>query len=316
MSTKASLDLVHAQCCICENDTSATIVGKGSDFEYQTSDDIFFAMRCPACGLVYIDPVPDVSEFGRIYPSTYHAYDFKEKNFRLIYKLRSLIERSRLLYHCRRLPDNARILDVGCGDGFHLDLLRKFGKKTWSLEGVEIDKRAVEAGKRKGLNIHHGEAGKIDLQKESYDLVLLIMTIEHVDKPADVLNAVKELLKKGGKVIIVTDNTSSIDFSFFRNGHWGGFHFPRHRNLFNRQSLSELAKKTGFEMMRINTITSPVNWVYSIHNTLVHRQRPKWLTRQFTLKSPISLAFFTVVDFVCQKLGKGALLQATLKKAD
>ena len=313
MKTKTDLNLTRVNCCVCGSNY-ATLIGKGKDFEYHTSADTFLAMRCDLCGLIYLNPRPAVSEFRKIYPSTYHAYNFSEKKFGFVYKIRSRLEAWRLLKHCRNLPSDARILDVGCGDGFHLNLLRKFGKKTWSLEGIDINKHAVEAATRSGLQVHLGVVEEIDLPNENFDLVFLIMTIEHVEKPDAVLHVIHRLLKKGGRLVIVTDNTNSIDFKFFKSGHWGGYHFPRHWNLFNHRSLSKLAEKTGFEIERLTTITSPVNWVYSIHNTLVDRKKPKWLIDYFTLKSIVSLSVFTVLDFVLQKFGKGSSLQATLRK--
>ena len=144
----------------------------------------------------------------------------------------------------------------------------------------------------------------------------MIMTIEHVENPAAVLKAVFRLLKKGGRVVIVTDNTGSVDFTFFKKRHWGGYHFPRHWNLFNKTALSKLAVSQGFEVTEIKTIVSPVNWVYSIHNTLADWKWPAWITNRFTLKSTVSLSAFTLVDMVLQKTGKGAVLQATLTKPD
>jgi len=64
----------------------------------------------------------------------------------------------------------------------------------------------------------------------------------------------------------------------------------------------------------VKTIISPVNWVYSIHNILVDRGRPKWLADRFTLKSTFSLSIFTVLDFIFQKFGKGALLKGIFRK--
>ena len=132
----------------------------------------------------------------------------------------------------------------------------------------------------------------------------MIQTIEHVEKPAEVLLAIYKLLRKGGRLIIVTDNTDSIDFKLFKSGHWGGYHFPRHWNLFNRKSITRLALKTGFEIKSLSTIFSPVNWVYSIHNRLVDHKKPGWLINRFTLKSTVSLSAFTLLDFVLQNLAK------------
>jgi len=64
----------------------------------------------------------------------------------------------------------------------------------------------------------------------------------------------------------------------------------------------------------LTTQVSPVNWVYSIHNGLVDWNAPGFLINRFTLKSTVSLSAFTSLDIVLQKLGKGALLRAILRK--
>jgi len=313
LKAKTKLNLVPAKCCVCGSN-DAVEIGKGEDYEYYSSSDAFSAMQCKSCGLVYLNPRPSVSEFEKIYPSNYHAFDFSKKKFGFVYKVRSRLEARRSLSRCRNLPDNARILDVGCGDGFHLSLLREYGKKNWTLEGIDLDRRAIKAATQSGLKVHLGSVEEIDLPNENYDLIFMIQTIEHVEKPDAVLNAIHKLLRKGGQLVIVTDNTGSIDFKFFRRHHWGGYHFPRHWNLFNRHSLTKLAENTGFEIEDFTTIVSPVNWVYSIHNWLVDHKKPKWLINRFTLKSSLSLFVFTALDFLLQKIGKGALLQATLRK--
>ncbi|HSK73172.1 MAG TPA: class I SAM-dependent methyltransferase [Pyrinomonadaceae bacterium] len=308
-----SLKLTHVECCICDAD-DAKPVGVGEDFEYRASADTFLAMQCDSCGLVYLNPRPDVSEFETIYPPTYHAFDFSEKDFGVVYKIRSRLEAKRLLSWCEGLPNDARILDVGCGDGFHLNLLKKYGKKGWKLEGIDVDKRAAEMAEKSDLKVHLGSVEKLDLPENAYDFAFMIQTIEHVEKPFEILSAVKRILKLKGKLVIVTDNTDSIDFRIFKSGYWGGYHFPRHWNLFNRNSLTKLAEKAGFEVADLTTQVSPVNWVYSIHNTLVDWNAPRFLINQFTLKSTVSLSAFTSLDILLQKLGKGALLRATLQK--
>ncbi|MET0752464.1 MAG: class I SAM-dependent methyltransferase [Pyrinomonadaceae bacterium] len=311
--TNKPLNLTHIDCCVCELD-DAEPVGVGSDFEYRTSADTFLAMQCNSCSLVYLNPRPSVSEFETIYPPTYHAFDFSEEDFGFVHKIRSRLEAKRLLQLCKDLPEDARILDVGCGDGFHLNLLKKYGGKNWTLEGVDVDKRAAAMAEKSGLKVYTGNIEELDLPKNSYDLAFMIQTIEHVEKPEKVLSAAREVLKPGGRLVVVTDNTDSFDFALFKGGYWGGYHFPRHWNLFNRKSLTGLAEKTNFEVAKLATIVSPVNWVYSIHNSLVDWRAPQFLINRFTLKSFVSLSVFTSLDIVLQKFGKGALLQAILKK--
>lgn len=310
---KDSLELVNVSCCVCGSD-DANVAGIGEDFEYRTSPDVFAAMQCNSCGLVYLNPRPSVAEFERIYPPTYHAFDFSAEEFGFVHKVRSRLEANRLLALCKGLGDDAKILDVGCGDGFHLRLLRDFGNKNWTLEGLDASEKAVEAANKSGIKVHLGTAENNDLTENTYDLAFLIQTIEHVEKPDEVLPAICRVLKPNGRLIIVTDNTDSFDFRLFKNGYWGGYHFPRHWNLFNRRALTQLAEKSGFEVAEMTTIVSPVNWVYSIHNVLVDANAPKFLINQFTLKSTVSLGIFTILDIILQKIGCGALLRATLRK--
>lgn len=312
-SANTLLNLEESDCCICDSETGREI-GSGEDYEYHSSPQTFSALQCDNCSLVFLNPRPAMTEFERIYPADYHAFNFSEKDFGLVFKIRSWLESRRALSWCKNIPDDARILDVGCGDGFHLKLLKQYGKKDWRLEGVDFDERAVAMARKSGLNVHQGKVQTAPLPENSYDLAFMIQTIEHLDNPPEVLAHIRSLLKPGGKLVIVTDNTDSLDFKWFKKRYWGGYHFPRHWNLFNKKSLSALATKTGYTVHSIETQVSPVNWVYTCHNFLVGKNAPKWLVNRFTLKSTVSLSVFTALDMVLQKFNRGALLKATLIK--
>jgi ubiquinone/menaquinone biosynthesis C-methylase UbiE len=271
-------------------------------------------MRCRECDLVYLKLRPAMSELDRIYPPNYHAFDFSSEKFGLAHRVRRRLEARRLLRWCRRLPAGARFLDVGCGDGFHLELLRRHGRPDWRLEGVDASEWAVRAGRARGLTMHLGTVQQLSVPDDSYDFALLIATIEHVDDPPAVLRAVRRLLRPGGRALVVTDNTDTPSFRMFAARHWGGYHFPRHWNLFNERNLRRLAASEGFEIDHLSTIVSPVNWTYSVHNSLVDHGAPGWLVRRFTLASPGTLAGFTMLDFLLQAVGQGGLLQAVLRK--
>jgi SAM-dependent methyltransferase len=307
------LALSHVACCVCGAEDCVP-VGIGEDFEYRTSPDTFIAMRCRSCGLIYLDPRPAPAELPRIYPPNYHAFDFSPERFGFVYRVRRWLEARRALQWCHGLTDDARILDVGCGDGFHLRLLRDFGHRGWTLEGVDASERAVDAARRAGLTVHHGTVEQLELPPASYDLILLIATIEHVDDPAAVLRAVHRLLKPGGRAVIVTDNTATVDFAVFGGRHWGGYHFPRHFNLFNRATLERLGATASLEVESVETVVSPVNWVYSLRNTLVDWGAPSWIVERFSLRSPVALAAFTLVDTAHQIAGSGALLRVMLRR--
>jgi hypothetical protein len=92
-------------------------MARGYDFEYATSPDKFSARRCRACGNVYLDAGPDVSQFERIYPPEYHSLDFSEE---LLPGPPGAVpaggEPTAALLRGRSA--DARILDAGCGDAW------------------------------------------------------------------------------------------------------------------------------------------------------------------------------------------------------
>jgi 2-polyprenyl-3-methyl-5-hydroxy-6-metoxy-1,4-benzoquinol methylase len=286
----------------------------GEDFEYRTSDEEFMAVQCRRCDTVYLNPRPDSKGIQQAYPANYHAFQFNESEFGLVYRVRQRLEAKRLLGWCRGLPEHAKILDIGCGDGFHIELLRKFGKPTWTVEGIDSDPRAAAGAERRGIQIKQGTVETMELEPSSFDLILMIMTIEHVSDPRGLLQVVSALLKPGGRLVIVTDNTGSPDFRIFGNRHWGGYHFPRHLYLFNRRNLSELCHQAGLSKLSVKTALSPVNWTYSFRNWIQDWRGPNWIKNRLSLESPFALAIFTLVDLPLSLIGLGAILHGVFIK--
>ena len=307
------LEMVAVDCCLCGPSDSSPIAS-GEDFEYRTSANEFTVYECLNCESVYLNPRPDASELPRIYPDSYHAFEFSESEYGLVYKVRRRLEANRLLSWCAGIPADAKILDIGCGDGFHLDLLGEFGKSGWELRGVDIDERAVSICNEKGLDVHHGTLSTSGFKPDSFDFAYTLQTVEHVARPAEFLGEINGLLKPGGILVVVTDNTGSPDFKLFKKRYWGGYHFPRHWNLFNKKNIKKLAKIAGFETEIVSTQVSPVNWTYSLRNLLEDKGYPSWIVERFSLKSTVSLSMFTAFDTLFRLFGKGALLNVRLVK--
>ena len=58
-----------------------------------------------------------------------------------------------------------------------------------------------------------------------------------------------------------------------------------------------------------------MNWTYSIRNTLVDWNAPKWMVNRFSLRAAPALAVFTALDTVFTFVGHGALLRVILRRA-
>jgi SAM-dependent methyltransferase len=302
-----------ALCCLCGR-PPGPVVGTGRDYEYDTTDDVWHMARCEACDVLVLTPRPTADHFDDIYPPHYHAFQFDASQYGFIHTIRRRLEARRLLSLFRNLPADARILDVGCGDGFHLSLLKEFGPKGWHLEGIDASERAVARARAHGLAVTHGTVERAPLAPSGVDAVLTIMTVEHVADPASLVARAAHALKPGGRLVVVTDNARSLDAGWFGKHSWGGYHFPRHTYLFTRSSLTKLANDAGLEVLRVRTLVSPVNWVYSIRNWLVRRNAPSWLVNRFSLSTPLTLVTFTVLDNVLRLFGRGAILQGVFVK--
>jgi methionine biosynthesis protein MetW len=101
------------------------------------------------------------------------------------------------------LPNNTRVLDVGCGDGSLMNVLVK--EKNIEVRGLELEKHNVQECIYKGLPVIQGNA-ETELNQfpnQSFDYVVLSQTLQAFYNPDKVL---KDLLRIGKSVIISIPN--------------------------------------------------------------------------------------------------------------
>lgn len=106
-----------------------------------------------------------------------------------------------LVLHFFRIPERARVLDLGCGRGFGLAGLRRLAPHA-SFIGVDHDLDALgfAAAQRAG-SICAGDACALPFHDESFDVVFDFGTSYHVDDPPSSLAEVQRVLKNGGSYI-------------------------------------------------------------------------------------------------------------------
>jgi len=140
------------QPCNCCGSAAREPIARGVDFEYATCANEFEFVRCADCGHLYLNPQPDPSELGVIYPPDYGNYA-SDKNEAFTYQVKNWLDR-RYLRRLTRGMRVERILDVGCADGRLLGLCRETFARAERLEGIEFSPTVVERARAQGYVVH------------------------------------------------------------------------------------------------------------------------------------------------------------------
>jgi 2-polyprenyl-3-methyl-5-hydroxy-6-metoxy-1,4-benzoquinol methylase len=142
-----------------------------------------------------------------------------------------------------------RLLEVGCGSGNTLRVLRDLG---WEVEGIDFDPNAVRNARRKGLTVHEGSLQSGVFDPSRFDAVLMSHVIEHVHDPSLLVQSAYRVLKIGGTLVVVTPNTEAVAHARFGR-HWFSLDPPRHLVMFNPHNLERVLRASGFVVRRLRT---------------------------------------------------------------
>ena len=146
------------------------------------------------------------------------------------------------------ITKRSRILEIGSGHGFFLDIMKKNG---YDITGFEISKEKRKYSKKVTkvpvLDININE--KIPTVKP-FDIVVLFHTLEHIIDPVILLKNIKKLLKPKGKVLVEVPNCD--DFHLGLNKFYKEFYWERaHIHYFNPKILKNVIQKSSFKNIRI-----------------------------------------------------------------
>lgn len=144
------------------------------------------------------------------------------------------------------LPKNARLLEIGCGTGHNVPMLREFG----SVDAVEIDAdaRRVATGR---LGIAVAEASLPELTgipEKYYDLVALLDVIEHVEEDHAALSSIARRLRPGGRVLITVPAHQWMWSAHDRLNH--------HHRRYSKRALAALIEGSGLKIGKLSYFNS------------------------------------------------------------
>src|SRR5438105_2349189 len=151
-------------------------------------------VQCRDCGLCFTNPRPSPHSIGRFYPAGYAPHLAKTSRLSWWRKLAARWRR-----HERKvlpLEGEGRLLDFGCGGGSYL--VRMHGQ-GWDVTGLDVTPTAVaDLAAQPRLRALAGSLPHPQLLGDTFDVITMWQSLEHVHAPLEVLREAHRLLAPAG----------------------------------------------------------------------------------------------------------------------
>ena len=234
----------------------------------------FDIVRCERCSLLWTNPVASqgasggyMERVGEIYGANVTAH--KERFRRQL----EVCVREARLGDLRGL----RILEVGAGLGFFLDVCEDFGI---SAEGCDIDEGRVECANRERARVRLGTLDD-SYGDASFDAVFAFNLIEHLTHPKEFLARAQRVLKAEGLLVIETPIQESVFHALGRVAYSlsrgrvnllalnpGG-----HNYKFSKKTFELVCQDMGFSLVYQRNVNSPFAEIWGKSSAISLRHR-------------------------------------------
>jgi 2-polyprenyl-3-methyl-5-hydroxy-6-metoxy-1,4-benzoquinol methylase len=180
-------------------------------------DQLHFAQaRCVDCRLVISQPQASQSEMNEYYQHQYYEEHWSDAP--ALWLLNTSRHERVTLPALKRLwsewiRPGGRVLEVGCGYGAMLEVLRVEG---FDPIGIDPSLRAVSFCRTRGLRVMVGAAPNLPFGDALFDLVIARHVIEHVSMPPAFVSELARLIRPGGLLVFETENIWTSQYTWDR----------------------------------------------------------------------------------------------------
>jgi 2-polyprenyl-3-methyl-5-hydroxy-6-metoxy-1,4-benzoquinol methylase len=188
--------------------------------------------QCDGCGLIQLSGTPVIYHEGTTSATGYSNWmlDYRRQ------QMQNFVESHQL--------QGKRILDVGCGDGHLLDVIKGSGAVPVGLDASE---HAVEIAQQRGHMVHYGYAERDHLIEDGpFDAFVSTDVIEHVPDLKDFLQGIHRNIKANGVGLIETPDFEKV----LATQRFYDFIFD-HLSYFTRRTLRLALELSGFEVVKL-----------------------------------------------------------------
>ncbi len=200
-------------------------------------------VRCNHDGMIRSNPVPEESFVNELYKQSKFTYEQETENLVTTYL-------TALEPVLRQLPKDARILEVGCGNGFLLKAL--YEKGYVNVSGVEPSTDAV--AKSDALirdKIMVGVLSPATFKSGVFDLICFFQVLEHMRDPNDLLRICHDLLVPEGFIVAFNHDVESPQAKILKEkspiidiGHY---------SLFSKVTMEKIFRKNNFQPVKMHS---------------------------------------------------------------
>jgi 2-polyprenyl-3-methyl-5-hydroxy-6-metoxy-1,4-benzoquinol methylase len=205
--------------------------------------DKYIIGKCKNCDLIFTHPLPTKEELEEIYNEKYFKPYITSVN-----KKREIFQKRIrwIQVYCLK----GSLLDVGCETGIFLELMKN---KGWKIAGIEFSDVAWSYAREKvGDVIFYGNLKDACYKSNSFDVVTLWHTLEHLVHPLETLQEIRRILKPYGLLFIEVPNIHFIRNYFLQIfGITKHLFFVEHLLHFTPHTLMLMVRKAGFTIREI-----------------------------------------------------------------
>ena len=201
-------------------------------------------VRCPGCGLIYVNPQLTELALAKHFASS-PAWEVWAKSVLPspeqqafdLEKYRSALETIKRLH-----PGAKRLLDIGANSGQFLSLAQKEG---FEVSGIEPSEAACKVARELfGLNLFNGQLADYTAEENSFDIITFWASLEYHKYPKAAIGKALKLLRSDGLLLVfISGNAHSLVMRMFRE-RCVGFLFNR-LWYFSPESLDRLISQVS-----------------------------------------------------------------------
>jgi SAM-dependent methyltransferase len=169
-----------------------------------------------------------------------------------------------------------KVLDVGCGQGWAMDIMRTQWKDT-IISGIEPSEYNAAIARKKGHRVYEGKIENINVE-DKFDLVYSNNVIQHVNNVRAFIDSLRRLLTKDGMIIITCPDGHRPNIELF---------FSDHNYSFLSDNLIQIGNSLGFnrsiwDASEDNPSLPPAQLIMLTNNPL-HSSREQYYTQREAL---------------------------------